>query len=154
MGRRYRDDVRFQFTDCCSWIHGQVKEFSKGKLFVQPHDIASDSPQVTTFYLLSIHSRDAFAGTCFAMFNFVVVEMASSPTSTATDICSLFFPTRVLTQLVFCLSVTRTSTSVLFEQHKCAATQTRIGLSSLLGLSPSSISIAARSFCFYVGNVI
>jgi len=62
MSRCYRVNVRFAFADCCSLMYGQKKS-SEGKLFVQPHDFASDSPQVTTVYPLSVYSRDAIAGT-------------------------------------------------------------------------------------------
>ena len=57
----YRVNARFAFADCGSLMHGQMNS-SEGKLFVQPH-IASDSPQGTTVYPLSVYSRDAIAGT-------------------------------------------------------------------------------------------
>ena len=61
MSRCYRVNVRFAFANRCSLMYGQMKS-SEGKLFVQPHDIASDSPQGTTVYPLSDYSRDAIAG--------------------------------------------------------------------------------------------
>jgi len=61
MSRCYRVNVRFGFADY-SLMYGQMKS-SEGKLFEQPHDTASDSPQGTTVCPLSVYSRDAIAGT-------------------------------------------------------------------------------------------
>lgn len=58
----YRVNVRFAFAGCCSLMYGQMRS-SEGKLFVQPHEIASDSPRGMTVYPLSVYSRDAIAGT-------------------------------------------------------------------------------------------
>jgi hypothetical protein len=49
MSRCYSVNVRFAFVDCCALLHGQMK-CSEGKPFVQPFDIASDSPQGKTVY--------------------------------------------------------------------------------------------------------
>ena len=62
MSRCYRDDVRFQFADCCSCIREQLKQSSEGKLFDQPRESTCDSPpQATTFCPLPVYSRDAVA---------------------------------------------------------------------------------------------
>jgi len=75
MSRCYRVNVRCAFADCCSLMYGQMKS-SEGKLFVQPHGIASDSPQGTTVCCLFVHQTQLLARTYFEVFNFVVTELA------------------------------------------------------------------------------